>query len=417
MVQRLYREDAYLRRFDARVLRWEPGADGLVRAELDRTAFYPTGGGQPFDTGELAGHEVVDVRDEQGERVVHWLRAPSGAPAPAGDVEGRIDWARRFDHMQQHTGQHILSRAFVELAGAATTSFHLGERTCTIDLALPEAARDLMRAAEARANEVVFGDEVVMVKNLPADRAGKIASDLRLLRELALKPGDPIRLIQVGGFDETPCGGTHVARSGEVGAVAIRSWDRFKGGTRVTFLCGGRVVRTLAELAGVVDACVALSSAKPADLPEALGRLQDQLAEARRQSRQLGEALAQAEADARDASARVLGERRVLVEVLEGRPMEELQRLAQRYAAREGRAALLAATDPATGRTSLVFARAEAGWPATLLMGEILSAVCSRFGGKGGGGPALARGGGLPAEAARSALEEAFSVLGSRAAS
>lgn len=410
MPLRLYRDDSYLRRFTANVVSAAPGREGEFAVELDRTAFYPTGGGQPHDLGLISGLPVIDVREAGDGRILHILRAD--AP-PVGAVDAEIDWLRRFDHMQQHTGQHILSRAFLEVADAATTSFHLGETSCTIDVSFAEITAAGVRRAEERANEIVFGDAAVAVEHVDADRAPRLAADMNLQRELALKPGDPIRLIKIDRFDETPCGGTHVRRAGEVGAVVVRSRERFKGGTRVSFLCGGRVVKGLADLGEVVDSCVSRLSVRPHELPSAIARLQEQLAESRRSARMLNEALVGAEAVARDASARIAGACRVIVEVFPQRSAPDLQLLAQKYVLSGSRVALLATADAATGKATLVFARSDDGVPADLSMGGILASVCRTHGGNGGGAVLLARGG-VPATSAAACLEEAFLLLSSR---
>ena len=411
MPLRLYRDDSYLTRFSAQVIDTRPGAGGVQEVELDRTAFYPTGGGQPHDTGSLAGLPVVDVREADGGRILHIVQT---GVAPRGDVSCSIDWRRRFDHMQQHTGQHILSRAFVEIAGAATLSFHLGEDHCTVDLDLATTDEATIRAAESLANETIFANHPVLVEQMSPERAPGLAADMKLARELALKPGDAIRIIKVGGFDETPCGGTHVRASGEVGVVAIRSWERFKGGTRVAFACGGRVVRMLGELGGVVDACVARLSAQPTELSETIGRLQEQLTESRRLAKHLNEALIGAEAVARDASARTVGGCGVIVEMFSDRPADDVQLLARKYTMTPGRVALLATVDTASGKSSLVFARSDEGIDPGLTMGDLLSQVCRSRGGKGGGGASFARGGGIGANDAQDALDEAFAAIASR---
>ena len=427
MPERLYRDDSYLARFTARVTAAHP--DGSVTSvELDRTAFYPTGGGQPHDTGRLGSLEVIDVREAGDGRILHVVRGgDAGLTDVAREVACELDWSRRFDHMQQHTGQHILSRAFVEVAGASTRSFHLGESSCTIDIDLGGAragaddeTERMVRSAEARANEVIFGDRPVSIALLDASRAGALAADKSLARELALKPGDAIRLIQIGDFDETPCGGTHVRRTGEVGAVAVRSWERFKGGTRVAFVCGGRVVRSHRQLGAVVDACVAKLSTQPADLPAGIDRLQDQLASARRANKDLTDEVVGARARARDAGARIVGQFRILLEQLAA-PAAELQPLARAYVDQGDRVALLASTEPGAQMTTLLFARSEpasagAGTLGALNMGEILGGVCRARGGKGGGGAGMARGGGVPAAEAGACLEEAFAAVVERLA-
>ncbi|HET9481981.1 MAG TPA: alanyl-tRNA editing protein [Candidatus Polarisedimenticolia bacterium] len=412
---RLFRDDSYLTRFDAHVTHVEPAGPGLLLIELDRTAFYPTGGGQPHDTGRLGGLEVVDVQEAAGGGIRHLVRVESAGGTRAGEipepVSGEVDWTRRFDHMQQHSGQHILSRAFVQVAGAATRSFHLGAAACSIDLDAGEVTEPLVRRAEAVSNVVIFSDLPVRVREADASSAPGLAAGMNLSRELALKPGEPIRMIGVGDFDETPCGGTHVRRSGEVGAVAIRSWERFKGGTRVWFFCGGRVVRELARLAAVQDACVAKLSAPPDDLPAAIGRLQDQLAGAHKRLKQQAEEIAAAQADGLRSRARRAGERRVVVEWIEGRSAEQLQKLAGLIAAETSWVALLAGADPESGKVSLVFAQAAGESRGDLKMGDLLAAVCLPRGARGGGGPSLARGGGLPEIEARAALEEAFRLV------
>jgi alanyl-tRNA synthetase len=196
--------------------------------------------------------------------------------------------------------------------------------------------------------------------------------------------------------------------------VAIRSWERFKGGTRIGFVCGGRAVRLLAGLGGVVDACVAKLSAQPSELADAIGRLQEQLTEARSSAKLLNEALVGAEAVARDASARTVGDCRVIVELFPDRPADDVQLLARKYTMTPGRVALLASTDTVTGRASLVFARSDEGIRAELKMGEILAQVCRSRGGKGGGGASLARGGGIGAAEAQAAIDEALAVIATR---
>src|SRR5438132_1455367 len=209
MTDRLYLRDPYLTRFSARVVSLAD-LGGRPAAVLDRSAFYPEGGGQPGDRGSLSGAAVLDVQERDGV-VLHVLDRPVGP----GEVEGMVDWQRRFDHMQQHHGQHLLSAAFERVHGAPTTSFHLGERTCTIDLdcsisRLDEAA---LRSAEAAANETVWRDLPVVARDFGPEERSRLP-----LRKEPVK-GD--RVVLVEGVDASPCGGTHPSRTGEVGAVAL----------------------------------------------------------------------------------------------------------------------------------------------------------------------------------------------------
>src|SRR5438552_859330 len=261
MTDRLYLRDPYLTRFSARVVSLADLA-GRPAAVLDRSAFYPEGGGQPADRGTLAGAAVLDVQERDGVGL-HVLDRPVGP----GEVEGMVDWQRRFDHMQQHHGQHLLSAAFERVHGAPTTSFHLGERTCTIDLdcsisRLDEAA---LRSAEAAANETVWRDLPVVARDFGPEERSRLP-----LRKEPVK-GD--RVVLVEGVDASPCGGTHPSRTGEVGAIAVLGAQKWGSGkARVEFACGVRVVNLLEVLGGKGggNPDFAQGSGDPARLDEAL---------------------------------------------------------------------------------------------------------------------------------------------------
>lgn len=230
MTQRLYYTDAYLTRFDATVV--AQSADG-TRVYLAETAFYPTSGGQLHDIGTLGGAAVVDVIDED-DRIAHILRDPpaAGLPAPAPAV---IDWPRRFDHMQQHTGQHLVSAVFEDLFGHKTVSVHFGEEYSTLDLAADAVSRDQLLRAETRANEVVIENRPVTVTF--EDAAAAIG-----LRKPADRAGT-LRLVSIDGVDRSACGGTHVRATGEIGPILLRSTEKMKKTTRVEFVCGHRALR------------------------------------------------------------------------------------------------------------------------------------------------------------------------------
>ena len=227
MTERLYYHDSYLREFRARVL---DRADGGAKLYLDRTAFYPTSGGQPHDIGSINGTAVVDVIDE-GERIAHKL----AAPLEAEEAACRIDWQRRLDHMQQHSGQHLLSAVFIEQVAIETCSFHLGEEISTLDLETPSIDLEKVMAAERRANEAVAENRPILVTYESAEAAG----DLR-------KPSDrdgTLRIVSIQGLDRIACGGTHVRLTGEIGPILIRRLEKIRNTVRVEFLCGGRAVR------------------------------------------------------------------------------------------------------------------------------------------------------------------------------
>src|SRR5438105_9133222 len=287
MTDRLYLSDPYLVSFTARVVAGSEQG-GPPSAVLDRTAFYPEGGGQPADRGTLGGAQVVDVQESRGD-VVHLLDRQL---APGTEVEGRVDWVRRLDHMQQHHGQHLLSAAFERLHSAPTRSFHLGERTCTIDLDISISKLDdaALRAAESAANESVW-------RNLPVvarDFFGEERSRLPLRKE----PVKGDRVVLVEGVDASPCGGTHPLRTGDVGAIAVSGVQKWgQGASRVEFVCGGRVVRLVAEQGRwLKEAADALKTA-PRDLPEAARRIAEESNARRKLSVELERELSRLQAE------------------------------------------------------------------------------------------------------------------------
>jgi alanyl-tRNA synthetase len=385
MTDRLYYTDAYAREFDARVLD-ALDLDGRPAVVLDRTAFYPTSGGQPFDTGTLGGIAVSDVIDREDD-VVHVLAAPLQVGTA---VQGVIDWTRRFDHMQQHTGQHVLSAAFDSLLGVRTESFHLGAASATIDLSRIVTPAEIAKA-EDEANRVVWEDRGVSVRFADAAAAAELA-----LRKESLRTGT-LRLIDIEGCDVSACGGTHVSRTGAIGVIAVGSWEKVRGASRIEFVCGGRALRAYRGLRDATAASIKLLSVLPADLPNAIERLQADLKAGARAVRQFQAQLAVHEAARLAAAA---GDSRVVVAMLEGWDQNGLKAIASALTGRPGySAALFGGPSP----FSAVVARApDSGADAA----AVLRALIGRFGGKGGGRPDLAQGGGLegdPNEIARCA--------------
>jgi alanyl-tRNA synthetase len=381
VTDRLYYTDAFCTEFDARVERVARHEAGHL-VVLDRTAFYPTSGGQPHDTGLLGGVRVVDVVDEEDGAVAHVIE---GRFEPGQAVHGVVDWARRFDHMQQHSGQHVLSAAFDRVLNARTVSFHLGSDASTIDLAR-EVTPGEVRIAEQEANAVVWRNLPVTIRFASAAEAAALP-----LRKEPVREGT-LRLVAMGDVDLSACGGTHVDRTGTIGIIAVRGWERFKGGTRIEFVCGGRALDLCRTLRDQMMAATRLLSVSGAELPEAIERLQHESKDLRRVARGLQEQLAVHEASRLAAGAQVVGADRLVVEALEGWDAAGLKALAQAVAARAGHAAvLLSRPSPSL----VVIARAP---DASLDARQVLSALTARFGGKGGGRPELAQGGGLEGE-------------------
>jgi alanyl-tRNA synthetase len=377
MTQRLYYNDSYLREFDAEVIETLTH-EGRPAVVLDRTAFYPTSGGQPFDIGTLGGIRVVEVIDRDDGRLLHVL----DSTLASGRVEGQVEWSRRFDHMQQHTGQHVLSAAFARIANARTESFHLSADHATIDLARELSPGEIAKA-EGEANRIVWEDRPIAIRFASAEEAASLG-----LRKESKRDGT-LRLIDVDGFDLSACGGTHVARTGAIGIIVVAATERVRGGSRVTFLCGGRALADYRALRDAVAGSVKALSVLPAELPAAIERLQNEGKELRKQIREFQEKQAAHEADALSARAESVGPVRMVVATLPGWDAGGLKGIALRIAERVDHVAvLLGAPAPA----SLVVAR---GGDVPLDAGAVLRRLIERHGGKGGGRPELAQGGGV----------------------
>lgn len=378
MTERLYYTDSACAEFDAVVVSCTT-INGRSVAVLDRTGFYPTSGGQPYDTGSLGEAQVSDVVELDEDRIGHVVSQPL---TEGVRVRGRIDWERRFDHMQQHTGQHVLSAAFDRLHHARTVGFHLGAAVSTLDLDNVLNV-DSLAAAEAEANRVVWEDRPVHIRTVSGDDAASMS-----LRKESVRTG-PLRVIEVEGFDLSACGGTHVARAGQVGVIAIRAWERFRGGMRLEFVCGMRTLREFRVLRDAVAGSLRFLSVAPQALPAAIESAQAENKDLRRTIRDLGERLAAHEAVALVARALPVGAARVAIEALDGWDQAGLKLLAAGAAGRPGVvAALLSGGDPAL----VVIARAP---DVRLDAAAVLKTLLGRFGGKGGGKPDLAQGGGM----------------------
>jgi alanyl-tRNA synthetase len=383
MTDRLYYTDPMLTSFDATVTGCEAAGERFA-VVLDRTAFYPASGGQPFDTGTIGAARVLDVVDRDDAGIAHLTDA---AVAPGTAVRGTIDWPRRFDHMQQHTGQHMLSAAFDRLHAAPTVSFHLGAETATIDLSREVTPRQIADA-ERDANRVVWEDRPVHVRFVTADEAGRLP-----LRKEAARAGT-LRLVDVADYDLSACGGTHVPRTGMVGAIGVSAWERFKGGSRVTFVCGGRALGAFGQLRDAVLAATRALSVAPGDLAATIDRLRGDAKDASKALRQLQEEVAGHRAAALRLTAETLGSRRVVLCEEPGWDATALRTLALAIVAAPGLVAVVAGG----GRPlPVVVARsADVDFDANAWMATAIAAL----GGRGGGRPDLAQGG-ILAEAAQ----------------
>ena len=412
MTEKLYYQDATLKTFNARVVERLTQA-GQPAVVLDRTAFYPTGGGQPNDRGKLGDALVVDVveREADGE-VIHVLSTLIPNPSPsqgeglgmrAGDeVAGEIDWPRRFDLMQQHTGQHILSQAFVQAADAETIGFHLTGDTLTIDVDKRDLTPADVEHAEEVANQILFEDRPVTARQVTA----KELAQMPLRKPPKVESG--IRIVQVEGFDWSPCGGTHVARTGQVGLIKVVKLERHADALRVEFRCGWRALADYSRKNQVLQEVAAGLSIGFGELGQAIVRIQ---AEGKALHKRLAEAesrLMLYEAGELDAKAEERGQLRLIASAWADRDAASLRTLAKKLTVKPRTVALLGSG----GRQPIfVFARST---DLSLDLVPLLRGAIERIGGKGGGGrPDFCQGGGPPASEThiRTAIEWAAGQL------
>jgi alanyl-tRNA synthetase len=389
---RLYYTDSYTSRFQARIIE-RTELDGHPAVVLDGTYFYPTGGGQPNDTGTMNGVAVVDVVSRPADKAVLHVLA---APVATDQVECALDWPRRFDHMQQHTGQHILTQAFVQTCGAHTVGFHLSADTVTIDLDASSVTPGTLAIAEDLANAIVWEDRPVTARLVSAEEADGV----RMRRLPDQLTTDGLRVIEVQNFDQTACGGTHVARTGAIGLIKVVRAEKRGDKTRIEFRCGGRALADYRLKNTVINGLTADLTVGIEELRPAVSRLQEQLREAQRGLKATSARLLELDAAELLANAPKTGAVSVVTRVLPGRDAADLRQLAGLLTKGDGVIAILAAPGPE--RASFVFAR-SANLSADMngLLRRMLGALP---GGKGGGQPNLAQGGAIVSEAELGAL-------------
>jgi len=390
--RRLYYDDPYTVAFDAEVVDAAAAAAGRPAVVIDRSWFYPESGGQLADRGTLGGVPIVDVQADERGLVLHVLEP--GATPPSGRVEGRIDRARRFDFMQQHTGQHVLSAAFERELGAATLSSRLGEAASTIEVALDAADWRAVERIEAAANRVLWEDRPVERHWVDAEGLKRFA-----LRKAPKVEGE-IRIVEIPDWDVSACGGTHVRRTGEVGVIKVLGWERVRGNVRFEFLCGGRALNDHAWRTEAMVEAARRRTVADRDLLEHLERALEERDRLRRDLAEAREALI-----VREAREWTGDPPHGVAEQFPLRPRAELRALAIKCleAGAPWVVAAAAAPEPA-----LVAGRAKQ------LEGDLrqlLPGLLERAGGKGGGSPDLIQATAAGPEAARAAFEWARSEV------
>jgi len=407
MTKRLYYNQPELLEFDAVVEEVAgipgdgPGAGAQQGIILRETAFYPTSGGQVHDTGWITvGSErlrIAEVAEGEDGRVVHYLEAPARPPAAGAVVHGSVDPERRRDHMQQHTGQHVLSAAFLSLYEFPTVSFHMGEDYCSIDLAIESLSATQVVGAEKRANEIVFENRPVRIRYVGRAEAEKLG-----LRKLPPEGREELRLIEIADFDLSACGGTHVGATGGIGSILLRKAEKTRQGMRVEFVCGGRAVRAARRDYATLTEAAALYSAQMGDVPEMIRKGFEELKTMRRQREdaleQLAGAMAEAALNSGPSGDRVMGSSAATPELTAGVRVisrtfsDRDMNFAKLFAQKATRAGLpvVALVGSTVNPSGLVFAQSPGG---ARDMGALLKQVLSSVGGRGGGSRDFAQGG------------------------
>jgi len=391
--ERLYYHDSFLYDFDARVVESLP-REGRHAIVLDRTAFYPTSGGQVHDLGMLMADgkqiAITEVADEEDGRVLHFASAPLFAGT---QVHGTVDAARRRDHVQQHSGQHVLSAAFIRLFNMPTVSFHMGEESCTIDLETAGLSAAQAQKAELLANEVIAEDRPVSIRFVPLEEARQLG-----LRKLPPKQTGDLRLIDISEFDLTACGGTHVRATGQIGSILLRKIEKVKQGVRVEFVCGLRAVNTARRDYTTLTEAAALYSSHIYDVPQQVRKSLEETKAAGKAQHKLLEELAELYAERLLAQA--AGSPQVIAQSFPDRDATFIKLLAQKLTAAQS--AVIALLASGAGQPTLVFAQTP-GQKSN--MGQLMKDAMAQLGGRGGGSADMAQGG-LPAGGADSAQIE-----------
>jgi alanyl-tRNA synthetase len=407
MTDRLYYNDSFLYNFDAEVRATiETPRPAIV---LDRTAFYPTSGGQIHDTGwivspdldpNFANLRVTEVADAEDGRVIHYLEAPVKDFQPGTRIRGKVDAARRRDHMQQHSAQHVLSAAFVHLFNMPTVSFHMADDYCSIDLDTPDLDKDKIESAEHLANEIVLENRPVDIQFVTRDEAEKLG-----LRKLPPVEREQLRLIDIHDFDLTACGGTHVSFTGQIGGILLRKSEKARHGYRIEFVAGQRAVATARRDFSALTETATLFSSGIYDVAQHARKSLDEIRSLQKQREQSQDELAAALAATLLAETLEEHGRKLIVRTFSGRDLNFLKLLAQKVTRQSPAIALLATDSP---QPALVFAQ-SAGQPHD--MSALLKQTMAKLGGRGGGSKDLAQGGAPKSDGLAEALAAAAQSL------
>ena len=396
MTQKLYLNDSYLRKIYATVIEQTEvkGKQGII---LDQTVFFPTSGGQPHDTGTINNRSVVDVFEDQRKKIVHLLEASINGVR----VEGRINWTRRFDHMQQHTGQHILSQACRKICKADTLSFHLGEKSATIDLNQSGFSNERITSVETLVNQIIYENRPITchivhkgeLNRFPVQKMPTIAEN--------------IRVIEIKNFDYTPCGGTHCSKTGEVGILKIGRHENYKGGTRIHFVCGYRALKDYQKKAEILKQVCNPMSIGEADLYENIQKSNNDLKTLHLEYVKLKRQVLEYEARTLHSERNKFGEFNIIKKIFQDRDQKDIKILAQTALEIFPETIILFGVRT-KGKVTMLFWRSE---ELSCDMGQLMQMSCTIINGHGGGQPQQAQGGGHNVDKLEEALQCAIDTL------
>ncbi|HQI16852.1 MAG TPA: DHHA1 domain-containing protein [Bacillota bacterium] len=391
--ERLYNDDPYLTEFRAEVIETLPYGDkyGIV---LDRTAFYPVGGGQPWDTGYLNDEKVSEVIEKDG-KLLHIV----DNKLLSAEVKGSVNWARRFDFMQQHTGQHILSACFEKLLNGSTDSFHMGKDIVSIEINIDSFSIDDAERIENMANDIIYYNLPVIIRVVNGEELNSLP-----LRKMP-KVTENIRIVEVKEIDYSPCGGTHVRTTGEVGMIKIKSWEKCKGGIRFTFVCGNRALKDYGMYNSIIRTLCEKLSVRDSEIIEAIDKLLLDLRNTEKQLSASTQELMRVEAENIIRECPVVSGIRLISKVFDNRSINDVKLLAQYLTKAPGTVALLACKNE---NAQVIFSRSE---DVNMDMNTLFKAVLPIIDGKGGGNSKTAQGGGSKAEGLEEFMNNARNLI------
>ena len=398
MTKRLYHQDSYLKEFKAKVLK-KIKIDNQPAVVLDETAFYPTSGGQPYDVGVIQDVPVVEVVEE-GDEIIHILKEELKEEINS-EVIGKIDWERRFDHMQQHLGQHILSGALIEIYGAETVSFHLGEKVCTLDIAKEKLTEEEVKKTEECANEIIFNNRPVKCYFLEGEEELKRLN----LRKMPDRKGK-IRIIEVENFDLSACGGTHCRTTGEVGLIKITKWEKRGEKIRLEFICGWRAWGDYFWKNELIKNISNKLTIKDSELGEAIDRMLEEQKEIRKELKEFKEKLQEYEArNLINESSLVDDGIKIIKKVFEEKNFQEVMGLGQKIINLDDNVVVLAGIKNKGEGAKILFACSGG---LNFDMNRLIKEAGKFIEGRGGGTPNFAQAGGKKAEGIEDSLNFAL---------